>query len=99
MELKHLIVRYRYLKFFVEAFEQSIIADDSAETAQQELYLKYKQAKTYLSFIETAITMLPINKRSNYNIIRLNGSMLLAYLKIYCFKIKGLSKRCPRSRY
>lgn len=67
MELKHLIVRYRYLKFFVEAFEQSIIADDSAETAQQELYLKYKQAKTYLSFIETAITMLPINKRSNYN--------------------------------
>ena len=65
MELKHLIVRYRYLKFFVEAFEQSIIADDSAETAQQELYLKYKQAKTYLSFIETAITMLPINKRSN----------------------------------
>ena len=67
MELKHLIVSYRYLKFFVEAFEQSIIADDSAETAQQELYLKYKQAKTYLSFIETAITMLPINKRSNYN--------------------------------
>ena len=46
MELKHLIVRYRYLKFFVEAFEQSIIADDSADTAQQELYLKFKQAKT-----------------------------------------------------
>ena len=67
MELKHLIVSYRYLKFFVEAFEQSIKADDPAEMVQQEIYLKYKQAKTYLSFIETAITMMPINKRSNNN--------------------------------
>ena len=99
MELKHLIVSYRYLKFFVEAFDQIIKSDNPTEMVQQEIYLKYKQAKTYLSFIETAITMLPINKRSNYNIIHLNGSMLLAYLKIYCFKIKGLSKRCPRSRY
>ena len=67
MELKHLIVSYRYLKFFVEAFDQIIKSDNPTEMVQQEIYLKYKQAKTYLSFIETAITMLPINKRSNYN--------------------------------
>ena len=83
MELKHLIVSYRYLKFFVDVFEQSITADDPAEMVQQEIYLKYKQAKMYLSFIETAITMLPINKRSNYN-----NQYEFVYRKVYIEGVK-----------
>ena len=83
MELKHLIVSYRYLKFFVEAFDQIIKSDDPTEMVQQEIYLKYKQAKTYLSFIETAITMLPINKRSNYN-----NQYEFVYRKVYIEGVK-----------
>ena len=83
MELKHLIVSYRYLKFFVEAFDQIIKSDNPTEMVQQEIYLKYKQAKTYLSFIETAITMLPINKRSNYN-----NQYEFVYRKVYIESVK-----------
>ena len=83
MELKHLIVSYRYLKFFVEAFDQIIKSDNPTEMVQQEIYLKYKQANMYLSFIDTAITMLPINKRSNYN-----NQYEFVYRKVYIEGVK-----------
>ena len=68
MDLIHLIENYSYLKFFVDVYEA--YRKDFSEPEDSlihEIEQKYEAAKAFLSYIEMALAVLPINTRSNYN--------------------------------
>ena len=84
MELTYLIENYSYLTFIVDVYEEySKKHEISDDIMFRKIKSKYEEAKTFLSFIETAITMLPINKRSNYN-----NQYEVVYRKSYIEKMK-----------
>ena len=84
MELTYLIENYSYLKFIVDVYDEySKKHEISDDIMFRKIKSKYEEAKTFLSFIETAITMLPINKRSNYN-----NQYEVVYRKSYIEKMK-----------
>ena len=97
MELTYLIENYSYLKFIVDVYEEySKKHEISDDIMFRKIKSKYEEAKTFLSFIETAITMLPINKRSNYN-----NQYEVVYRKSYIekMKIKAISDLLNTSIY
>ena len=60
MELTYLIENYSYLKFIVDVYDEySKKHEISDDIMFRKIKSKYEEAKTFLSFIETAITMLP----------------------------------------
>ena len=83
MDLIHLIENYSYLKFFVDVYEA--YRKDFSEPEDSlihEIEQKYKAAKAFLSYIEMALAVLPINTRSNYN-----NQYEFVYRKVYIEKM------------
>ena len=79
MNLMHLIKRYSYLKFFVDVYEEYKKEHGYPEVKLiQEIEQKYEAAKVFLSYIEMALSVLPINTRSNYN-----NQYEFVYRKVY----------------
>ena len=79
MNLMHLIKSYSYLKFFVDVYEEYIKEHGDLEVKLiQEIEQKYEAAKVFLSYIEMALSVLPINTRSNYN-----NQYEFVYRKVY----------------
>ena len=85
MELKQLVESYRYQKTFVGVY--GAYKEEHAEFASDDWMIKmdrkYNAAKAFLSYIEKAITVLPINTRSNYN-----NQYEMVYRKSYIEKMK-----------
>ena len=79
MNLMHLIKSYSYLKFFVDVYEEYKKEHGYPEVKLiQEIEQKYEAAKVFLSYIEMALSVLPINTRSNYN-----NQYEFVYRKVY----------------
>ncbi len=79
MDLMHLIKRYSYLKFFVDVYEEYTKEHGYPEVKLiHEIEHKYKAAKVFLAYIEMALSVLPINTRSNYN-----NQYEFVYRKVY----------------
>ena len=79
MNLMHLIKSYSYLKFFVDVYEEYKKEHGYPEVKLiQEIKQKYEAAKAFLSYIEMALSVLPINTRSNYN-----NQYEFVYRKVY----------------
>jgi len=97
MELKQLVESYRYLKTFVGVY--GAYKEEHAEFASDDWMIKmdrkYNAAKAFLSYIEKAITVLPINTRSNYN-----NQYEMLYRKVYMeeVKIKDIAEQLNTSR-
>ena len=83
MNLMHLIKSYSYLKFFVDVYEEYKKEHGYPEVKLiQEIEQKYEAAKVFLSYIEMALSVLPINTRSNYN-----NQYEFVYRKVYIEKM------------
>ena len=83
MDLIHLIENYSYLKFFVDVYEAyRKDFSESEDSLIHEIEQKYKAAKAFLSYIEMALAVLPINTRSNYN-----NQYEFVYRKVYIEKM------------
>ena len=79
MNLMHLIKSYSYLKFFVDVYEEYKKEHGYPEVKLiQEIEQKYEAAKVFLAYIEMALSVLPINTRSNYN-----NQYEFVYRKVY----------------
>ena len=97
MELKQLVESYRYQKTFVGVY--GAYKEEHAEFASDDWMIKmdrkYNAAKAFLSYIEKAITVLPINTRSNYN-----NQYEMLYRKVYMeeVKIKDIAEQLNTSR-
>ena len=79
MNLMHLIKSYSYLKFFVDVYEEyKKEYGEHEDDLIQEIEQKYEAAKVFLAYIEMALSVLPINTRSNYN-----NQYEFVYRKVY----------------
>lgn len=90
MDLMHLIKNYYYLKFFVDVYDEYIKeCPETEDCLLSDIGRKNETAKTFLSYIEMALAVLPINTRSNYN-----NQYEFVYRKAYMeqMKIKNVAK-------
>ena len=90
MNLMHLIKSYSYLKFFVDVYDEYIKeCPETEDCLLSDIGRKNETAKTFLSYIEMALAVLPINTRSNYN-----NQYEFVYRKAYMeqMKIKNVAK-------
>jgi len=83
MDLMHLIKNYYYLKFFVDVYDEYIKeCPETEDCLLSDIGRKNETAKTFLSYIEMALAVLPINTRSNYN-----NQYEFVYRKVYIEKM------------